>query len=118
MSPQLGAVLEAARTLAWCSHCNLSPAGYRERLAAFEALREALRVLGREPDEPMGEELAFLVAAARDTAGQSAANRCGLPYIARRESFARLRGALAVYDAAIRPVTASEGLRLREAVAA
>lgn len=52
------------------------------------------------PDVVVCDELALLIAAARDAAWRSHCNLVGVPYQARREALARLRGALAGYDQA------------------
>lgn len=52
------------------------------------------------PDVVVCDELALLIAAARDAAWTSHCNLVGVPYHDRREALARLRGALAGYDRA------------------
>lgn len=52
------------------------------------------------PDVVVCDELALLIAAARDAAWTSHCNLVGVAYQERREALARLRGALAGYDRA------------------
>lgn len=49
-------------------------------------------------------ELAYLIAAARDAAWQTHCNVTGLRYLERKDSIARLRGALVAYDQLVREV--------------
>lgn len=52
------------------------------------------------PDIVVCDELALLIAAARDAAWSSHCNLVGVAYQERREALARLRGALGGYDRA------------------
>lgn len=97
-------LLDAIRDLAWHSHVNLSSQRlYRRRQDAFARLRRALaEVAGSLFSEPPATaELGLLVRAAWRLAACSDSNRMGLPYYERKEAFAQVRGALAVYDKAI-----------------
>ena len=69
-------------------------------LATAPAPRGEPLALLPAPEIVVCDELAFLIAAARDLAWASHCNVVGLRYVERREAHARLRGALLGYDRA------------------
>lgn len=98
VKPELGAVIYAARELAWHSHVNLSNRKrYADRLAAHTRLEEALTRCSALSANASAE-LRYLVAAIYRVASCSFANRMGVPYYERKVAMAELRGCLLAYD--------------------
>jgi hypothetical protein len=95
ISEPIDALVDAARALAWWSHCNIGSSElYRARQASFARLRAVLR----PAPASCSFELGAVVRAARVLAGCSDSNRWGVAYYERKAAFARLRGALFALD--------------------
>lgn len=76
------------------------PDSREDRLATGRGDALGIRTAGHDAII-VGPQLAALIDCARDLAWRSHCNVVGLEYHERRESFARLRGALAAYDEAL-----------------
>ena len=94
MSPALRAAIDAAIDLAWRPTANLPGSlAYSERRESADRLCERLAAVGRLPANA-SPQLVYLLAAMRQVAGCSFANRRGEPYYARKRAIYELRGCL------------------------
>lgn len=102
MSPELAAVIDAARDLAWRPHGNCKGGiAYYDRREAHDRLVSTLADVGYL-SSASPPELRLLVEAMRRVAACTFSNRYGLPYAERRQAMFELRGCIVVWDEAQR----------------